>query len=195
MQRHARKAEKSLPKPPDEAALREAALAHLARFAATEAGLARVLSRRIDRWARAAGEAGVAPEIIDSALRAAREAVPRVVQAMRGAGAVDDAAFAESRARRLIRQGKSRRAALAHLAAKGVDTSLATRLLPADPASDLAAACAYLRRRRLPPFGLGDRDRALASLARGGFSRDVAERALDLEQAQAEALVEALRRG
>ena len=194
MQRHARKAEKSLPKPPDEAALRETALAHLARFAATEAGLARVLSRRIDRWARAAGEAGLAPEIIDSALRAAREAVPRVVAAMRGAGAVDDAAFAESRARRLIRQGKSRRAALAHLAGKGVDAALAARLLPADPASDLAAACAYLRRRRLPPFGPGGRDRALASLARGGFSRDVAERALDLEQAQAEALVEALRR-
>ena len=194
MHRPARKAEKSLPKPPDEAALRETALAHLGRFAATEAGLARVLSRRIDRWARAAGEAGLAPETIDSALRAAREAVPRVVEAMRGAGAVDDAAFAESRVRRLIRQGKSRRATLAHLAGKGVDTALATRLLPDDPASDLAAACAYLRRRRLPPFGSGGRDRALASLARGGFSRDVAERALDLEQAQAEALVEALRR-
>ncbi|TDG04393.1 regulatory protein RecX, partial [Paracraurococcus ruber] len=37
--------------PPGEAALREAALAHLARFAATEAGLTRVLRRRVDRWA------------------------------------------------------------------------------------------------------------------------------------------------
>src|SRR5215218_4105656 len=40
--------------PPTEAALHQAALAHLARFAASEAGLRRVLERRVDRWARRA---------------------------------------------------------------------------------------------------------------------------------------------
>ena len=39
--------------PPDDAALHDAALAHLARYATTEANLRRVLGRRIDRWARA----------------------------------------------------------------------------------------------------------------------------------------------
>ena len=39
---------------PGPAQLHEAALRHLARFAATEAGLIRVLDRRVQRWARLA---------------------------------------------------------------------------------------------------------------------------------------------
>ncbi len=38
---------------PDAGSLYQAALDYLARYAATEAGLRRVLERRIDRWARA----------------------------------------------------------------------------------------------------------------------------------------------
>ena len=39
---------------PDERDLHDAALDYLARYAATEVGLRRVLERRIDRWARRA---------------------------------------------------------------------------------------------------------------------------------------------
>ncbi|OYW04581.1 MAG: hypothetical protein B7Z59_14505, partial [Acidiphilium sp. 37-67-22] len=156
MPKATRNATRPLPKPPDEATLRESALAHLARFAATQAGLTRVLNRRIDRWARAAEGAGLEAEAIAAALRKARVAVPAVVDALSAVGAVDDAAFADGRARRLTRQGKSRRATLAHLAGKGVDSALAESVVPEDPARDLAAACAYLRRRRLPPFGPGE---------------------------------------
>ncbi len=181
--------------PPDDHRLREAAIAHLARFAATEAGLARVLNRRIDRWVRAAEADAVAPETIAAARATGRAAIPGIVAALRDLGAVDDAAFAASRARRLARGGKSRRATIAHLATKGVDAEIVAALVPEDPARDLAAACLYLRRRRLPPFGAGDRLRALGSLARQGFERGTAERALDLDPAEAEALVLAARRG
>lgn len=180
-------------KPPNEASLREAALRHLARFAATEAGLARVLQRRIDRWARGAAEHGVSSEVVTEMVRAAHSAVPAIVASMRDLGAVNDTEFAASRARRLTRSGKSRRAALVHLAGKGIDPGLAEDLLPEDPARDLAAACIYLRRRRLPPFAPGDRLRALGALARGGFARDVAERALELDEKAADALVRQLR--
>ncbi|HET9148414.1 MAG TPA: RecX family transcriptional regulator [Acetobacteraceae bacterium] len=183
-------------KTPDEASLREAALAHLSRFAATEASLARVLYRRVDRWARQAEAAGQEPEFIQTVARSAKAAIPKVIAAARGLGAVDDAAFAASRARRLTRAGKSRRAALAHLAAKGVDPELAAETLPEDAGRDLAAACAYLKRRRLPPFAEADeaaRMKALASLARAGYSRDVAERALDLDGEAAESLLLRLR--
>lgn len=183
-------------KTPDEASLREAALAHLARFAATEAGLARVLARRVDRWARQAATAGQEPDSIEAVAGNARAAIPRVVAMARALGAVDDAAFAASRAKRLARTGKSRRAALAHLSAKGVDSDLAAAALPEDAERDLAAACAYLKRRRLPPFGtMNDaaRMKALAALARAGYSRDVAERALDLDDETAETLVRQLR--
>lgn len=179
--------------PPDDASLREAALRHLSRFATTEAGLARVLERRIERWGRAAEADGMAPERVAAAVRAARRAVPGVVAFMRECGAVNDPEFVASRARRLTRSGKSRRATVAHLVGKGIAPDIATDLLPEDADRDLAAACAYLRRRRLPPFAPGDRLRALGALARGGFGRDVAERALDLDEREAELLVSRLR--
>jgi regulatory protein len=183
-------------KPINEAVLREAALAHLARFAATEAGLKRVLDRRVTSWGRKAEALGTDPETITAAMRAAKAAIPGIIASIRALGAVDDEAFAASRARRLTREGKSRRAALAHLAAKGVDQTLAAATLPEDPARDLAAACGYLKRRRLPPFGdMNDaiRMKALASLGRAGYSRDIAERALALDHDTAEDVLRNLR--
>ena len=180
----------------NDSVLREAALAHLARFAATEAGLARVLDRRVTNWARKAEAAGLDAETIAAAARGAKAAIPGIVASISALGAVDDAAFAASRARRLTREGKSRRAALAHLAAKGVDQDLAAATLPDDPARDLAAACGYLKRRRLPPFSaINDtvRLKALGAMARAGYSRDIAERALDLDHDAAEEILRNLR--
>ena len=96
---------------------------------------------------------------------------------------LNDAAFAASRAKRLTREGKSRRATLAHLAAKGVQSPA----LPDDPERELAAACAYLRRRRAGPFGPAPTDKILAAMARGGFSQATARRALALDRDEAEA--------
>lgn len=189
-----REAHKSGPAP-DAAKLREIAIAHLARFAATEAGLVRVLTRRIDRWVRVAEADGTPPETIAAARSAGRGAIPGIVASLRDLGALNDTAFAASRAKRLAREGKSRRATLAHLAGKGIDPAIAAEVAVDNPARDLAAACAYLRRRRLPPFGVSEPLRALAALARGGFDRDTAERALALDADAAEALVNALRRG
>jgi regulatory protein len=189
---------------PDEPRLQEAALAHLARFAATEAGLRRVLQRRVDRWARAAIAEGAPQEDVAAAAAAARQAAARVAQRMVAAGAVDDAAFAESRARRLARAGRSRRAISAHLAAKGVDAGTARAALPEDPEdaarTELAAALAWCRRRRLGPFGPADpppeaRMKALAALARGGFPRSVAVQALEMDPEAAETLLLSERRG
>ena len=54
----------------------------------------------------------------------------------------------------------------------------ALRETTADP--DLAAACAFARRRRLGPFrrGQADRARELAAFARAGFARREAEAVL-----------------
>jgi regulatory protein len=171
--------------PPTFATLQEAALTHLSRFAATEASLARVLRRRVDRWARAQeGE----PEEIAAAAAAAAAEIPGVIARLRALGAVNDAAFAASRAKRLTRSGKSRRATQAHLAAKGVrDFALGE-----DPARELAAACAYLRRRRAGPFGDADEMKVLAAMARGGFGQAVARRALRLDRDEAESLIRSL---
>jgi len=193
-----------MPTPPDAESLREAALAYLARFAATKARLTSVLDRRIGRWQRAAAEhtdldRAETARIADGARLAARQVVARLVET----GAVDDAAFAAARARRLARMGRSRQAVRAHLAARGVEPAMAEAALPDDPARELAAALTVARRRRLGPFraapGADAVDRAeierreLGVLARAGFSGEIARRALGVDRDQAERLVAALR--
>ncbi len=193
----------SAPLPPDAALLHEAALAHLARFASSAAGLARVLERRIARWQRAAAVAGEAATVEQqgaAARLAAREVVARLV----AAGVIDDAAFAATRAARLNRAGRSRRGIAAHLAARGIAGETLREALPENPEAELAAALVLARRRRLGPFhpspptvalDASETRRALAILARAGFSRAIAEAALAMAPAQAEALVLRLLRG
>ncbi len=186
-------------KAPTAARLREAALAHLGRFAATEVALRRVLERRVDRWARAAEAEGQPREATAAAAAAARAAAAEVAAAMVAAGAVDDAAFAESRARRLARAGRSRRAIAAHLAAKGIAADTAAAAIPDGEESELEAALAYCRRRRIGPFAreavdAEARRKALAALARGGFAQPVARRALAMDPGEAEDRLLAARR-
>ncbi len=181
-------------KPPDEARLREAALAHLAKFAATEAGLARVLGNRLRRWARAADAEG---QETAQALAEGLGAAKRVAAAMVSLGAVDDASFAAARARRLAKAGRSRRATSAHLAAKGIDADQAREAIAEAPAEE-DAALAMCRRRRIGPFAREEADAAqqlkwLGMLARAGFSRDVAQAALRTDADEAEARVIALK--
>jgi regulatory protein len=189
------------PQAQDADALRDAALTYLARYAATEAGLLRVLERRIDRWARLAQTAETDPDVIAAQAATARHAARDVVKRLAAAGAVNDAAFAESRVRSLVRAGRSRRAIGAHLAAKGVGAETQRQVLPDDGVdADLAAALVLARRRRIGPFRTGEppdaagRRRELAVFARAGFPQSVAARALDTEAAEAEALVNQLRR-
>lgn len=183
---------KSVGAPPDEAALHDAALAHLARYAATRAGLVRVLDRRVERWARAAG-----PEAA-GALAALRATVRVVVAQLAEAGAVDDAAFAAGRAGSLVRAGRSRRAISAHLAARGVAGEAARAVLPDDPETELAAALVLARRRRIGPFRAADRPedpkRERGMLARAGFAQDTAAQALATDAETAEGLINRLRR-
>jgi regulatory protein len=180
---------------PTRAQLHEAALRHLARFSATEAGLVRVLDRRIDRWARIAHQQDVFDTTADATARAASRVVAR---ALVEGGLVNDETFAAARARRLARAGRSRRSVAAHLAAKGIAAETIEAALP-DPEQELQSALAYVRRRRIGPFRViadeGARPRELAALARAGFSRDVAEQALRMERESAESLVLALKRG
>lgn len=152
----------------------------------------RVLDRRILRWQHATESPS---DIVAPARAAARE----VVAALVASGAIDDAGFAQTRARRLVRAGRSRRAVSAHLSAKGVDSAAADAALP-DDAAEFLAAIGLARRRRLGPFQPpdaepGDPARTLAIFGRAGFPRDVAERALRLDPEAAVDLLAKLRQG
>jgi regulatory protein len=176
---------------PTEQSLYEAAVDYLARYAATTTTLTRVLDHRVERWARLQGEAA-------EDVPALFEAVRRVVARLEAAGAVSNEAFAAARVRSLTRAGRSRRAIAAHLAARGVAGETARTALPEDPETELAAALALARRRRIGPFrnpgATVDPARERGMLARAGFGPDVADAALAMDPDRAEEMVARLRR-
>jgi len=184
------------PSAPDRSTLHDAAIHHLARYASTTVGLLRVLSRRIDRWARATE---ATPDAIATAQATAQQVVAALVQA----GVLDDTQFAATRAASLTRAGRSRRAIAAHLAQRGIDAETAQSALPDGAETELAAALLLARKRRLGPFApeapdresrLRAQHRALGILARAGFSQDTARRALNTEAEEAEDRIIQLRR-
>ena len=167
--------------------LSAAALRYLARFAATEAGLLRLLDRHIARWSAEQEDQEFATQQVQASRAAARDVVARLA----ASGAVSDSTFAEARARSLARAGRSRRAIVSHLAQRGVSQLLVAAVSPGDSSSELAAALIHARRRRVGPFGAGETTpeaarRTLASFARAGFSQDVARTALGLTRDEAE---------
>ena len=186
----------SPPPPPDAGNLYQAALNHIARFAATEVGLRRVLMRRVDRWTRLQTDPDTAAPVI----AAAREAIDAVITRLVQAGAISDAAFAENRAKNLVRGGQSNRAVQARLIAKGVAPDLARTASISDADTELAAALVLVRKRRIGPYrATEDADAAIhlkemGLLARAGFARDIAEQALDTSREDAESRIFELRR-
>ena len=150
------------------------ALAYLARYASSAENLRRVLLRR----ARNRGSSVPQARAETAAL------VDALVERYRGSGLLDDVAYAAARVQSLHRRGESGARILARLAEKGVESSLAAeavrslRAETADP--DLAAACAFARRRRLGPYRRAavDPAREFGAFARAGFPRRVAERVL-----------------
>jgi regulatory protein len=182
--------------PPDSASLYQAALDYLARYAATQAGLRRVLQRRIDRWARAQPGRDAAQPV----LRAAHDAIDAIITRLAEAGAVSDAAFAESRARSLLQSGQSTRSVQMRLVAKGVAPAMARQASATDAETELAAALVLARKRRIGPYRTADdggpavRLREMGVLARAGFARDIARQALDTSREDAETRISDLRR-
>jgi regulatory protein len=150
-------------------ALEAAALRYLGRYASSVENLRRVLARKTDD-------------------RAAIEAV--VAKCVR-LGLVDDRSYAAGRSASLARAGGSRRAIADRLRAKGVDAETIRDALAG--ASDLAAACALARRRRLGPYRppaqrQAFRERDLAAFARAGFALEIARQVLacaDPDEAEA----------
>lgn len=169
----------SSPTPFDGASLEFAALRYVERFQTTEARLVRHLRQKL-RARGWAGEGEPDPEGIAA----------RLVRL----GYIDDAAFAEARARGLGRRGLGVNRLRQSLAAYGVDAEIV------DAASSninpLEAALVFARRRRLGPFGpeITDpkqRERQFAAMLRAGHGPRAARAILSAGTPEdAEALVE-----
>ena len=160
-------------------ALEQAAFAYLERYASSAENLRRVLMRRIERAARA--EAITREE--------GRARIDALIAQLEANRLLDDKQYAEARARSLSRQGRSSARIAQRLAAKGVNAEAAKAAVGAvieDGHSDLRAALALARRRRLGPFrAKADRKerrgRDMAVLGRAGFSFEIARKVIDAE--------------
>jgi regulatory protein len=167
----------------DAAYLERAALHYLERFASSAANLRRVLLRKVRRSAEAHG----------TDAEAGRALVEALIARFAASGLLDDAAYARARAATLHRRGASRQAIQGKLAAKGIDAELAAAALGEigddGAALDLAAACNFVRRRRLGCLarrGVPEerRDKDLAALGRAGFPLAIARRVLACRSAE-----------
>jgi regulatory protein len=164
------------------AGLKDAALHYLGRYAASTARLRQVLTRRIRRSATAH----------DFDPQPLLHELEHVIAMMTRTGLLNDASFAEMKARSLNRRGGSRRQIAGKLAAAGVGQSTAAdalaQLHDEVPDAEFAAAMAFAKRRRLGayrnPADLSpDRHRKdLMAMARAGFGFDMARRALSGEE-------------
>jgi regulatory protein len=168
--------------------LENAAVHYLQRFSASSANLRRVLQRRIERALRA--DAKVAPD--------AENAIETIIAKLKRLKLLDDAAYAAGKATSLRRRGSSRRIIGGKLKLAGIDAgSIDTAIETADaelkplmeaadegPDAELRAALRLAQRRRLGPYRAEKeraerRQRDLASLARAGFSFDIARKVID----------------
>ena len=159
----------------DAAGLFRLATDYLARYAAPTQRLRQVLERRVRRWHAKRDlpmPDGVAPLIDD------------VLAKLVDLGLVDDAAFAMSKARSLVRKGLPERRIRAELGASGLDARL-DELASVLPSDDSAQAHRYVARKRLGPCRTRDRalfrEKDIRSLMRAGFSYRVAADAVDAE--------------
>lgn len=153
------------------AGLAEAALSYLNRYDASFQGLRRVLLRKI---ARDGDRAKLTEKEVDELLLR-----------LEGSRVIDDQRYAENLTANLRNRGASSRKIALKLKERGIQATDAAKAKETDRVSDLEAARTYARKRRLTSkYDLTDpaaRQKALAALARQGFSFEVALRALARE--------------
>ena len=163
--------EKRPPKPLTPDAISELALAYVGRFATSRAKLARYLGRKL----RERGWEGELPADIDA-----------LVEKIVGYGYVDDAAFAESSARSLVRRGFGKRRVASALYAAGIgeDDSAAARQVADD--ARISAALRLAEKRRWGPFAderssdAAVREKRIAVFLRAGHDARLARAILAL---------------
>lgn len=159
-----------------EEALREAALRYLDRQDASVEQVRKVLRRRIFKYAE------------EEARAAATELAERILSRLVESRVLDDERYARGYAESLRRRGASKPKLLAKLKTRGLSEEVIGGALlnfsGDEELSDEGAAATYARKRRLRErYNLEDpkeRQKALAALARQGFSFDVARRVLGI---------------
>jgi regulatory protein len=151
--------------------MHELALFYVGKFATTRAKLTAYLNRKLQErgW-----EEGDAPD------------VERLVERLAASGLIDDALYAQSKARSLTERGYGMARVRQSLRAAGIKESdgAGAQELAAEGAAD--AALRFARRRRLGPYAeklldRPDREKALAAMVRAGHGFELARAVVNAE--------------
>ncbi|GLR48657.1 regulatory protein RecX [Sphingomonas astaxanthinifaciens] len=155
------------PRPLDPEALRELALAYVARFATSRAKLLTYCRRKL----RERGWSGETEPDLD-----------RLVDRIRELGFIDDRAFAGMKTASLLRRGYGRGRVRATLAASGIGEEDGAEALERAETEALAAALRFAERKRIGPYATAPmhdpaaREKAIGAMIRAGHSFDLARR-------------------
>lgn len=149
----------------DADSLQRLALRYVERYATTRAKLAEYLDRKI----RTRGWQGVSCDTIALAGR------------MVELGYIDDRAFAEAKARAMMRRGLGARRIAGAFRQAGIDPDDAEAIAPMIAESTADAALAFARRKRIGPFAeeapdRSRREKQIAAMIRGGHDFALARR-------------------
>jgi regulatory protein len=170
-------ARKKAPKPRPaltDTVLRELALAYVGRFATTRFKLASYLQRKL----RERGWDGDRQPDVEA-----------IVERIAELGYVDDAAYAQSKARALAGRGYGARRVRQTLRAAGIAEEDSVEAEAFVEAEAVEAALRFARRRRLGPFAdrahdRPERERALAAMIRAGHSFEISRKILSLKPSE-----------
>jgi len=174
--------------------LENAALYYLQRYSSSAANLRRILTAKVWRSTQAH----------DTDPDEGAEIIEDIITRFLRSGLLDDSAYAEAKAAAFHRRGTSARGIRAKLATKGVTPEIIAHALESlrdeTPEPEHAAAIALARRRRFGPFRKptatnrektedGEakkrrRVKELATMARAGFSYDLARLVIDATDLQ-----------
>jgi len=163
--------------------LEKAALFYLERYSSSAENLRRTLDRKVRRSIAEHG----APDQAEAA-----QWIAALIAKLQRNRLLDDRAYATSRVRRLYAEGKALGRIRQTLTVKGVskadlDAALERLQVESDaPVSDLPAAAAFARKRRLGPYRTDPderremRQKDLGAFARRGFSQPIAMQVLNV---------------
>ncbi|MEQ9663355.1 MAG: RecX family transcriptional regulator [Parasphingopyxis sp.] len=160
------------PRPPlDEESLRELGLTYVGRYATTRAKLSRYLHRKV--YERGWDGEGEPP-------------VEALAERFSELGYVDDAAFAESRARSLGNRGYGPRRVKEALRGAGIEEEDGSEAIIAAESKAWGAAEIFARKRRIGPYAretldLDRKRKAMAAMLRAGHEIAIVRRFVDAE--------------
>lgn len=180
------------PKKITETYLHNSGLYYLQRFAASSGQFRMVMLRKVKKSCR---------HHTDQDYQACADMVEALVQKFEGAGLLNDESYARGVVNSLRRQGRSRRIIMEKLKTKGVNAELVGNALqqydedrhPDDGDSEMQAAAIFARRKKIGPFSRTKDDtppeKALAAMARAGFSYSVSQKILEMDIETVEKLI------